>query len=69
MASPHVAPLDDGTVTLAMIQALIPLALQTVEKALQRDVTALAGPRYAPADAALGVARWSSQSASIYLAD
>ncbi len=34
-------PLDDGTVPLAMIQALIPLGLRAVEEALQREVTAL----------------------------
>ncbi len=46
-------PLDDGTlttagdsVTLAMIQALIPLGLRGVEEALQKEVTALAGVRY-----------------------
>ncbi len=38
-----VAPFDDGTVTFAMIQALIPVALQAVEEALQRDVTAPKG--------------------------
>jgi len=51
-----VIPLDDGTltapggpegngVTLAMIQALIPLGLRAVEEALQAEVTALAGSR------------------------
>lgn len=40
-------PIDDGTVMLSMIQALIPLGLKAVEEALQRDVTALAGARYA----------------------
>ena len=64
-----VAPLDDGTVTLAMIQALIPVTLQAVEEALQRDVLALAGPRYAHHDAAPGVARWGTQPGSIFLAD
>ena len=43
-------PLDHGTVptpvTLAMIQALIPLGLKAVGEALVREVTALAGPRY-----------------------
>ena len=33
-------PLDDGTVSLAMIQALIPLGLRAVEEALQQEVTA-----------------------------
>jgi len=64
-----VAPLDDGTVMLAMIQALIPLGLKAVEEALQRDVTALAGARYAHDDGTPGVARWGHQRGSIYLAD
>ena len=46
-ATQLVAPLDDGTVMLSMIQALIPLGLKAVEEALQRDVVALAGTRYA----------------------
>ena len=33
---------------LSMIQALIPLGLRAVEAALQAEVTALAGARYAP---------------------
>jgi len=62
-------PLDEGTVALSMIQALIPLGLQAVEAALQAEVTALAGARYAHADGHAGVARWGSQPGSIYLAD
>ena len=62
-------PLDDGTVTLAMIQALIPLGLRAVEEALQQEVTALAGARYAHHDGAPGVVRWGQQAGSIYLAD
>lgn len=65
--------LDDGTittpVTLAMIQALIPLGLKAVEEALLADVAALAGPRYARDDARPGIARWGEQPGSIYLAD
>ena len=34
-------PLDDWAVTLAMIQALIPLGLRAVEDALQQEVRAL----------------------------
>lgn len=63
------APLDDGTVALSMIQALIPLGLKAVEEALQQEVTALAGARYAHADGRVGVARWGSQAGSIFLAD
>lgn len=66
-------PLDDGTVTtpvtLAMIQALIPLGLRAVEEALQAEVTALAGARYARDDDRPGVVRWGQQRGSIYLAD
>jgi transposase-like protein len=66
-------PLDDGTVTtpvtLAMIQALIPLGLRAVEDALLAEVQALAGPRYARDDARPEVVRWGAQRGSIYLAD
>lgn len=62
---------ETGTtpVTLAMIQALIPLGLRAVEDALTAEVTALAGPRYARDDAHPDVARWGAQAGSIYLAD
>jgi transposase-like protein len=62
-------PLDDGTVTLAMLQALIPLGLRAVEAALQEDVRALAGQRYAHGDGQPGLVRWGEQPGSIYLAD
>jgi putative transposase len=66
-------PLDDGTVTtpvtLAMIQALIPLGLKAVEEALLAEVTALAGPRYAHDDERPDVVRWGAQPGSVYLAD
>jgi transposase-like protein len=56
-------------VTLAMIQGLIPLGIKAVEDALQADVLALAGARYAHADGHAGVVRWGKQAGSIYLAD
>ncbi|MGH7633323.1 MAG: IS256 family transposase [Gemmatimonadaceae bacterium] len=66
-------PLDDGTVTtpvtLAMIQALIPLGLKAVEDALVQEVAALAGPRYGRTDAHPEIVRWGAQRGSIYLAD
>lgn len=73
-------PLNDGTrttpgdaagdtVTLAMIQALIPLGLRAVEEALQAEVRALAGARYERGDGPPGVVRWGTQPGSIYLAD
>ena len=67
--APRPVPLDDGSVTLAMIQALIPLGLRAVEDALQQEVCVLAGTRYARADGRPGISRWGSQSGSIFLAD
>jgi transposase-like protein len=61
--------LDDGTVSLAMIQALIPVALRALHEKLEADVVALAGPRYARADAAPAVVRWGKQAGSVFLAD
>jgi transposase-like protein len=61
--------IDDGTVSLAMIQALIPLGLRAVGEALEQDVLALAGPRYAREAAAPAIVRWGRQRGSIYLAD
>lgn len=61
--------MDEHTAALSVIQALIPLGLQAVDAALQAMGTALAGARYAHADAHPGVARWGPQSGSIYLAD
>jgi transposase-like protein len=61
--------LDDGTAMLALIQALIPLGLKAVEDALRQEVTALAGARYAHADAHPNVVRWGAQPGAIYLAD
>lgn len=70
------APLDDGSVTLAMIQALIPLGLRAVEDALQQEVKSLAGARYARKlahddehSATAGIARWGKQAGSVFLAD
>jgi len=54
---------------LSLIQALIPLGLRAVEDALQHEVTALAGARYARDDGAADVVRWGRQRGSIYLAD
>jgi putative transposase len=68
-AEQTVAALDDGTVMLAMIQDLIPLGLRAVEEALQREVSALAGARYAHQDGRPGIVRWGAQAGSIYLAD
>ncbi len=59
----------DGAVSVAMIQALIPLGLKAVEDALQQEVTALAGARYARGDAHPDVVRWGRQAGSVFLAD
>ena len=64
----------DGTlapdcVELALIHALIPLGLRAVEEALQQEVVALAGARYARGSGAPGLARWGTQRGSVYLAD
>jgi transposase-like protein len=56
-------------VTLAMIQALIPLGLKAVEEALVGEVQALAGPRYARDHERPEIVRWGAQRGSIYLAD
>ena len=69
MDTPGPVPLDDGSVTLAMIQALIPLGLRAVEEALTKEVRALAGARYARDDGHAGISRWGSQPGSIFLAD
>jgi len=63
------ATLASDSVALAMIQALIPLGLRAVEEALQQEVAALAGARYAHADGRPGVVRWGAQAGSVYLAD
>ena len=63
------APAAERTTAIALIQALIPMGLRAVEEALQRDVTALAGARYARDPAGSAVVRWGQQRGSIYLAD
>jgi len=62
-------PIDDGTARLAVIQELIPLGLDAVRDALTEEVVALAGARYARADAHPAVVRWGRQRGSIYVAD
>jgi len=42
--------LDDLDVTVALIQTLVPLGLRAAEEALLREVTMLAGRRYARND-------------------
>ena len=64
-----VAAEDAAAVAVAMIQALIPLGLRAVEEALQAEVAALAGPRYARDATPSAVVRWGAQRGSVYLAD
>ena len=54
---------------VALIQALIPLALQAVSEALDAEVTALAGARYQRAGRQPGHVRWTPQRGSVYLGD
>src|SRR5471030_1460397 len=51
---------------LAMIQMLIPLGLQCVEKELQAEVLGLAGERHARGGT---LDRWGSNPGSVYLGD
>jgi len=54
---------------IALIQTLIPLGLQAVAEALQQEVSALAGPRYARDDGRPHLVRWGQQTEAVYLAD
>ena len=61
--------LDHQSLTLALIQALIPLGLRSVELALQHEVAQLAGARYARDGGEPGLSRWGTQRGSVYVAD
>jgi len=54
---------------MALIQALIPVALERVNEELKNEVTWLAGERYAREGRQPGHVRWTRQRGSIYLAD
>ncbi len=54
---------------MALIQALIPVALERVHQELKNEVTWLAGERYAREGRQPGHVRWTRQRGSIYLAD
>ncbi len=60
---------EEGAVSVAMIQALIPLGLRAVNDALQEEVTQLAGARYARRDGRPDVVRWGQQDGSVFLAE
>jgi len=59
----------DWSTRMALIQALIPVALEKVEEELQADVARLAGERYVREGRLPGHVRWTRQRGSIYLAD
>ena len=59
----------DVDARVALIQALIPVALDRVSEELQAEVERLAGARYQRAGRQPGHVRWTSQRGSIYLAD
>lgn len=54
---------------IALIQALIPVALEKVHEELEADVGRLAGARYVREGRLPGHVRWTRQRGSIYLAD
>jgi transposase-like protein len=54
---------------VALIQALIPVALNAVAEELQAELTRVAGPKYRRTEGLPGVVRWCRQRGSIYLAD
>jgi putative transposase len=66
---PAAAAAPDWSTRMALIQALIPVALEKVEEELQADVARLAGERYVREGRRPGHVRWTPQRGSIYLAD
>ncbi|MGH9790666.1 MAG: transposase, partial [Candidatus Acidiferrales bacterium] len=64
---PTAAP--DIDTRVALIQALIPVALEQVHQELKDDVARLAGERYVREGRQPGHVRWAGQRGSIYLAD
>ena len=59
----------DVDARVALIQALIPVALERVREELEADVERLAGARYARDGRLPGHVRWARQRGSVYLAD
>lgn len=66
---PALSMLDLGAVDtqVALVQALIPIALDHVGELLATEVASLAGARYARDDAAPSRVRWGQQRGTIYL--
>ncbi len=61
--------IDEGDPKGALIQALIPVALDAGGEELQRELTRLAGPKHSHTGGLPGVVRWCRQRGSISLAD
>jgi putative transposase len=64
-----VTAVPDFDSRIALIQALIPVALEKVHEELTQEVESLAGARYARTGRQPGHVRWTRQRGSIYLAD
>ena len=69
LVSASALPVPTISSRVALIQALIPVALERVEAALQEEVAHLAGAPYAREGRRPGHVRWTPQGGSIYLAD
>jgi transposase-like protein len=52
-----------------MIQALIPIGLETLREELTKELVELTGPRYAREGGREGLVRWGRQRGSVYLLD
>jgi transposase-like protein len=63
------AAVPDVDARVALIQALIPVALDRVYEELKAEVERLAGARYVREGRPPGHMRWTAQRGSIYLAD
>jgi len=69
MAEAFMGTLSDPQTRVALIQSRIPLGLTAVCEALQDEVKALCGARYARRGDRSSYRRWGSQKGSVYLAD
>lgn len=69
MVAVPVTAAPDFDSRIALIQALIPVALEKVHEELKQEVESFAGARYARIGRQPGHVRWTRQRGSIYLAD
>src|SRR5574337_270883 len=60
---------EDVNTTVTLIQALIPLGVQTCALPISAEVPRLVGPRYSRTGGSPGHVRWCRQQGSVYLAD